>query len=145
MTEKFILRRTSVTNSKYLPPKVEYTVFCKLSDFQGNKLSNLKSPIAQPKPTQICVRCMLRNFSTMGSRLRHFRWSHPWRSCAILQNFCIKCTRFIVLVNIPHSAEKPRICAQPGPGTVSWRIWKGRVFSCYVWKNEFLGEFAERN
>jgi SNF2 family DNA or RNA helicase len=34
MTKKFILRRTQEINSKFLPPKVEATVFCKMSPLQ---------------------------------------------------------------------------------------------------------------
>lgn len=36
MTSRFILRRTSTINSKYLPPKMEYNVFCRLSPLQVN-------------------------------------------------------------------------------------------------------------
>ncbi|EGC30980.1 hypothetical protein DICPUDRAFT_50468 [Dictyostelium purpureum] len=34
LTGQFILRRTAIVNTQYLPPKVEYVVFCKLTDLQ---------------------------------------------------------------------------------------------------------------
>lgn len=36
LTSSFILRRTSEINKKFLPPKIETTIFCRLSNFQIN-------------------------------------------------------------------------------------------------------------
>eukprot|EP01132_Coremiostelium_polycephalum_P006046 gene6046-7531_t len=41
LTSQFILRRTAAINTKYLPPKTEYTVFCKLSDLQKTIYNHL--------------------------------------------------------------------------------------------------------
>ncbi|PRP88270.1 hypothetical protein PROFUN_03379 [Planoprotostelium fungivorum] len=40
-TEKFILRRTAVTNAKYLPPKIDYLIFCGLTQVQKDMYNKL--------------------------------------------------------------------------------------------------------
>ena len=50
LTGQFILRRTAHVNQKYLPPKVEYTVFCKLTDMQKAIYKRLTDEIKSSCP-----------------------------------------------------------------------------------------------
>jgi DNA repair and recombination protein RAD54B len=50
----FYLRRTQEVNKQYLPPKVDYVLFCKPSDMQANLYRSLLS-------SRFVKRCMERN------------------------------------------------------------------------------------
>eukprot|EP01105_Mastigella_eilhardi_P027712 TRINITY_DN8706_c0_g1_i1.p1 TRINITY_DN8706_c0_g1~~TRINITY_DN8706_c0_g1_i1.p1 ORF type:complete len:893 (-),score=240.89 TRINITY_DN8706_c0_g1_i1:49-2727(-) len=52
LTSQFILRRSNTINQKYLPPKTEYTVFCKLTPLQTKLYKELVARQSTPEKAE---------------------------------------------------------------------------------------------